>query len=177
MRRMGQVPHVSHPVPSLGSGLRKDHGVGFVELDESIDVPAVVRLPTPGEAVVDFALASAASFMTSMADQSRIYGLAVGAWRRGASCRSWRPPVIWSWRTERDWRSVPELLIEPVDHRAINRGPVGLDRYGVVHPRPTLDEHRPVYPAVPYEVGDLAVVVHEKSEDLGAVRLGELGLT
>jgi hypothetical protein len=65
---MGQVPHVSHPVPSLGSGLRKDHGVGFVELDESIDVPAVVRLPTPGEAVVDFALASAASFMTSMAD-------------------------------------------------------------------------------------------------------------
>jgi len=57
------------------------------------------------------------------------------------------------------------------------QGPVGLDRYGVVHPRPTLDEYRPVYPAVPYEVGDLAVVVHEESEDLGAVRLGELGLT
>jgi hypothetical protein len=26
------------------SGLRKDHGVGFVKLDESINVPAVVRL-------------------------------------------------------------------------------------------------------------------------------------
>jgi hypothetical protein len=54
---------------------------------------------------------------------------------------------------------------------------MGLDRYGVVHPRPTLDEYRPVYPAVPYEVGDLALVVHEESEDLGAVRPGELGLT
>jgi len=54
---------------------------------------------------------------------------------------------------------------------------MGLDRYGVVDPRLALDEHRPMHPAVPYEVGDLALVVHEKSEDLGAVRLGEPGLT
>jgi hypothetical protein len=41
---MGPVPHVSHPVPSPGSGLRKDHGVGSVELDQNTHIAAAVRL-------------------------------------------------------------------------------------------------------------------------------------
>ena len=54
---------------------------------------------------------------------------------------------------------------------------MGLDRYGVVHPGPALDEHHSVHAAVPHEVCDLALVVDQKREDLSAGFLCELRLT